>query len=564
MNKQDLLPDYVFSTSWEVCNKVGGIYTVLSTQAETLQKQFPDHIVYLGPDLGENEDSTVFKENRRLRSEWRKAIEAKGIKARVGRWNVPGKPIVILVDWKNLLPERNELYGRMWEDFGVDSLHAYGDYDEACLSSYAMGMAVEAIAGVENQKAGRDLHFLLQAHEWMSGFALLYIKKHLPQVATVFTTHATSIGRSITTNNKPLYDYFEGYHGDQMAVELHMEAKHSVEKHAALEADVMTTVSTLTDRECQQFLGRNSDVILTNGFEPDFVPDGKSYLEIRRRARRRLFDIAAALLGKRPDEDTVIVSTSGRNDFRCKGFDMFIHTMQILQQRSLKRQVLAFIAVPCWKKEPRQDLMQRLEQIESDKTNTASTENFAPLPDPVLTHWLNNPDDDRILATIRSYGIRTAPDERLHVILLPTYLDGHDGIVNLNYYDFLTASDLCLYPSYYEPWGYTPLESAAFGIPCLTTDLSGFGQWVDSILGYEGRLEDGVAVIHRSDSNYEGASQQMADETEHFLTLSPEQCNRAGKHAKALAERATWKHFIKNYYNAYALALKKAGERNKQ
>lgn len=557
----EALPDYVFSTSWEVCNKVGGIYTVLSTQAETLQKRLPDRVVYLGPDFGDK--ATAFRESSRLHPAWRRAIEAEGIGVRIGRWMVPGRPLAILVRWDSLLPQRNAIYGRMWEDYGVDSLHAYGDYDEACLSSYAMGKAIEAIVRTEQPKVRRRMDVVVQAHEWMSGFALLYIKKHLPEAATVFTTHATSIGRSITTNNKPLYDYFEGYHGDQMARELHMEAKHSVEKHAALEADVMTTVSTLTDRECRQFLGRGSDVILPNGFEPDFVPQGQAFTTTRRRARRRLTEVAGALLGMRfDDNDVTIVSTSGRNDFRCKGFDMFVHAMQMVQQQRPEKPVLAFIAVPCWTKEPRQDLRERLDRMAAGSAGLTAPQTS--LPDPVVTHWLNNMDNDRILATLRACQVKTGTAETLHVILIPTYLDGHDGIVDLTYYDFLTACDLCLYPSYYEPWGYTPLESAAFGIPCLTTDLSGFGQWVNSVLGYEGRIEDGVAVVHRTDGNYEDASQQMAGEVWHYLHLGPTQKQRAAGHARALATRATWKNFIQNYYHAYALALSRGHERNRQ
>lgn len=536
-----VLPDYVFAESWEVCNKVGGIHTVLSTQAKTLQERLPDRIVYLGPDLGDTHSGDAFIEDERLKPHWKSAALAAGIPIRIGRWNVPGQPIAILVDWRPLIPQRNAIYRRMWDDFKVDSLHAYGDYDEACLCSYATGMAVAALIRAE-RKTKQGLHAVFHAHEWMCGFGLLYIKKNCPGVKTVFTTHATTVGRSITTNEKPLYDYFDGYFGDQMAQELHVEAKHSVEKQTALAADVLTTVSEMTDRECRQFFGRESDILLPNGFEPSFVPTGQTYVSKRGAARQKTLEAANALLGTNLADDTVIISTSGRNDYRCKGFDVFVHAMRLLQDMSVDRPVVAFIVVPCWKKEARKDLQQAMLQPQHE-----------PLASPFITHWLYNMEEDRILNTIKGYGVRTGKDERVHVVLVPTYLDGQDGIFNLSYYDWLIGNDLCIYPSYYEPWGYTPLESAAFGIPCITTDLSGFGQWVNAELHHEGKLADGIEVMHRTDSNSKEVSEQMASVVQRYVNASRKQQKTAGKAAQAIARKAQWKNFIKNYYQAYEI-----------
>jgi glycosyltransferase involved in cell wall biosynthesis len=362
-------------------------------------------------------------------------------------------------------------------------------------------------------------------------------------VKTVFTTHATTVGRSITTNEKPLYDYFEGYHGDQMAQELHVEAKHSIEKQTALAADVLTTVSAMTDRECLQFFGRKSDLLLPNGFESSFVPKGQAYVSKRRTARQKTLQVANALLGTTLADDTVIVSTSGRNDYRCKGFDLFVHAMKLLQDLETSRDVLAIIAVPCWKKEARRDLQEAMLHPTGE-----------PLQTPCITHWLYNMAEDRILNTIKGYGLRTGKEEHVHVVLVPTYLDGQDGIFNLTYYDWLIGNDLCIYPSYYEPWGYTPLESAAFGIPCITTDLSGFGQWVDAGLHHEGRLADGIEVMHRTDSNSEEVARQMAAVVQHFADAPQKLQKAAGKAAQAIARKAQWKNFIKNYYKAYETA----------
>ena len=550
MKQSMITADYIFETSWEVCNKVGGIYTVLSTQARTLQQSHKDHIIYIGPDLWKGKTNATFLEDTELLADWRtKATEA-NIPVRAGRWNIPGKPVVFLVDYTPLFKVKNEVYGKMWADFGVDSIHAYGDYDESCMFSLGAAKLAECIC---NHFLSPTDRVVFQAHEWMSGCGMLYIRKHCPQVGTVFTTHATSIGRSITTNDKPLYDYFKGYDGDQMSRELHMESKHSVEKQAALHADCLTTVSEATDKECLQFFGRKSDVILMNGFENDFVPKGAAFTAKRAQARQVILNVANKLMGTHLDERTVILSTSGRNDFRCKGFDVLIDAFAKMQRRAIDREALAIIAVPCWKKGPREDLQARLR---SDVTDNA------PLPSPYLTHDLYNIDEDRIVATMRNCHLTTDPENHFHVMLVPSYLDGNDGILNLNYYDWLTGCDFCLYPSYYEPWGYTCQESISFGIPCLTTDLAGFGQWVNRQVGHGSTLEDGVAVIHRTDSNYGETSEDIVENIIEYLSLDKRHISSINRKAKALAGKALWKDFIKNYYAAYGVALEKASHRH--
>ena len=232
MIKNDLTPDYIFETSWEVCNKVGGIHTVLSTRANTLQNEIEGTVVFIGPELGQGEN--IFQEDKKLLPKWRTASAKAGLNVRIGRWNVPSQPIAVLVDFQPLMAEKNNIYAQAWEYFQVDSIKAYGDYDEASMFSYAAGKFVEIVT--ENC-IGKTKKIVYQAHEWMSGLGMLFLKKAQPRVATIFTTHATSIGRSIAGNHKPLYDYLWAYNGDQMAQELNVESKHSIEKQTAKFAD---------------------------------------------------------------------------------------------------------------------------------------------------------------------------------------------------------------------------------------------------------------------------------------------------------------------------------------
>jgi len=550
MGKERLLPDFIFESSWEVCNKVGGIYTVLSTRAKTLQDAMCDRIMFIGPDCWGDKSCPYFAEDRQLLRSWRKDAAQEGLRVKVGRWKVPGAPIAVLVDFQPYFQQKDAIYGKMWELFQVDSLHAYGDYDEASMFSYAAALVVESFY---RHELGRDKKVIYQANEWMTGLGMLYVRHRVPEIATIFTTHATSIGRSIAGNNKPLYDYLFAYNGDQMAEELNMQSKHSVEKQSAHYADCFTTVSDITANECKELLDKPVDVVLPNGFENNFVPKGPAFGRKRKAARKRLLEVANALLGTSLTDDTLIVSTSGRYEFRNKGVDVYIEAMnRLLRDRDLKKTVLAFIEVPGWVGEPRQDLVDRLASGKSYDT---------PLEIPQITHWLHNMSHDNVLGMLKFLDMNNRPDDRVKLIFLPCYLTGHDGVLNMSYYDLVLGNDLCIYPSYYEPWGYTPLEAVAFKVPCITTDLAGFGLWANSVKGGYSGIEDGVKVIHRTDYNYSEVADAIKETVSGFSRMTVSEVRKARHAAERLSEKALWSHFIEYYYEAYDFALRRAMER---
>ena len=559
MGNIKLKPDFIFESSWEVCNKVGGIYTVLSTRAKTLQDAMKDHVIFIGPDCWKENECPYFREEKSLFAEWQWEVREQGLAVKVGRWTVPGEPIAILVDFTPYFEKKNEIYGWLWEHYGVDSLHAYGDYDEASMFSYAAALVVESLYkfNVERGTFDHNTKVIYHANEWMCGLGALYINNKLPQIGTVFTTHATSIGRSIAGNQKPLYDYLFAYNGDQMAGELNMQSKHSIEKQTAWHVDCFTTVSDITAKECVELLDKPVDVVLPNGFDDSFVPKGAQFTKKRKVARKRLLEVANALLGEQLDDDTLIVSTSGRYEFRNKGIDVFVEAMnRLLRDRDLKKKVLAFIEVPGWVGEPRKDLQERL--------NSQLSTFDSPLEVPQVTHWLHNMSHDNVLSMMKYYDMHNRKDENVKVIFLPCYLDGKDGILNMHYYDVVLGNDLCIYPSYYEPWGYTPLEAIAFKVPCITTDLAGFGLWANKEFGHYGELKDGVKVIHRTDYNYSEVADAIKDAVADFSAMSQKEVDECRKKADVLSKKALWSKFIEYYYEAYDIALRKAAERIKK
>ena len=506
-------PDYIFETSWEVCNRVGGIYAVLSTRAASMQAEHPDKVFFFGPDFGEHSD-IYFQEDKSLLKDWLlvNGDRLLDIPVRVGRWKVPGNPIAILLKFDALWPHKDEIYAWAWKKFKVQSHAAYGDYDESCLFGYAAGMVMKNLHDflVESLKlkVERPL-FCAHANEWQTAFSIFYLRDKCPEIATLFTTHATGIGRSIAGNGKPLYDYFEGYNGDQMAQELNMVSKHSVEKQAAHWADCFTTVSYITARECKQLLDKPVDIETPNGFEPTYVPKGKDFEIRRQEARDALRRVAGQQLGGVVPPDALFVCIAGRQEWKNKGIDVFASALDKLAQKiyhskEKEKEVIAFVMIPY------------LDRAPSRKGKVSA-------------------------------------------VFVPYYLDGHDPLFGKTYYDLLIGMDVTVFPSYYEPWGYTPLESCAFHVPTITTSLAGFGEWAA-----RQKEQYGVIVIERNDSNFDEVAEHIAEDLWRFAHLTPEEHERARKEAAAVAKKADWKHFFQYYRKAYAIALKKANERMKE
>ena len=403
--------DLLFETSWEVCNKVGGIYAVLSTKAKTLQKRYKDNLIFIGPDLWTSDvPSPYFVEAKTPLSSWLSQAQLpSGMRVRVGRWDVPGKPIAVLVTFDALYPYKDALYTDMWNRYRVDSLHAYGDYDEACMFAYAAALVIESIVKWKNDPS---LKIIAHFDEWTTGMGLLYVKSRLPRVATVFTTHATSIGRSICGNGKPLYDYMPGYFGDQMAEELNMQSKHSLEKATAHAADAFTTVSDVTARECRQLLER-MPLVTPNAFEQNFVPKGAKFAAQRAAARQRLLQVASVLTGERFGDDTMLIATSGRLEMRNKGIDVYLDALSSLRDSlgratAHRRRVVAFVLVPAWMKSPRADLV---EALRSGRLKRQFN--------PVITHTLHDPDSDPIYRRINALGFHNEAHDIVTVIDVP-------------------------------------------------------------------------------------------------------------------------------------------------
>jgi phosphorylase/glycogen(starch) synthase len=533
MNKNIL-----FEVSWEVCNKVGGINTVIASKAPVLAKQFGENHIFIGPDILDENENSDFIEDKELFPEWRNYALSQGLNVRVGRWNINDNPIAILIDFTSFFPQKNDIFSNLWEKFKLDSLNGQWDYIEPALFGYAAGKTIQSFYQfVYNDSQAAIAHF----HEWMTGVGVLYLKENAPNIATVFTTHATFMGRVLAGNNMPLYSKMHDFKPHIIAKQFNITSKFSLEKAAAEQADVFTTVSNNTAKECAAFLNKAPEYVTPNGFDDSLVPQGKDYDIKRNSARKLLIKVSEAVLSYKLKNPFFVIN-SGRYEFRNKGIDVFIDSLNKLnkQVQNSDRDIVALITVPANNNGVNAELLQRLNSgVKGEKPC-------------FTTHYLVDGDNDLTLKKIKELGITNDKDSRVKIIFAPVYLDGKDGIFNKEYYDLLIGFDLSVFPSYYEPWGYTPMESIAFKIPTVTTNLAGFGLWIQQ------NVEDGnnaARVIERNDTNYNESVNSIAEAISFYYNLNTKEYTAVQNDAFKLSRLTLWENLITEYQKAYKFAI---------
>ena len=545
-NTKKINPDYVFETSWEVCNKVGGIHTVITTKAPSIAKQFRRKYILIGPDIWQHTENKEFVENPELFKSWRAKAASEGLRVRVGNWKIEGNPIVILVDFSHYVSAKNEILRYYWDNYKLDSYNSPWDYVESVLFGYAVGKVIESF--VKFNTASRE-NVICHFHEWMTGSALLYLEEEMPKIGSVFTTHATVVGRAIAGNGYPLYNDMKNYKPEEMAYRFGVQHKHFLEKETTKVADCFTTVSEITAQEALHFLSRKTDIITPNGFNDAIVPAEKDFDKKRTEAKQRLISVAQALVTQPISKDTKIVAISGRYEFRNKGIDAFIDALGALNRNSNnKKELLAYILIPTAHDAPNQGLLNNLHNPQQTTENEQKH----------LTHILPDVYHDAIMTRIYEQQLFNRKEDKVKVIFCPSYLNGNDGVFNLSYYDLLIGLDGTAFPSYYEPWGYTPLESLAFKVPTITTTLAGFGKWVND---YYPEKQKAIEVVPRTDSNYGEVVGAIAKNIQNLLDSKEQDFQELRETAVKVSEIALWKNLVQYYMKCYELTLENIEDR---
>ena len=543
---QDLSNATLFEVSWEVCNKVGGIYAVVSSKILEALAVFGENYFLLGPDLGNNPD---FEEtDEPCWQELRQETDRRNLNCRFGRWNIPGRPKVILVGYRDRY-DQSQLLFSLWNRYGVDSISGGWDYVEPVMFSTACGEVIEAACKALHIPA--DGPALAHFHEWMCGGGLLYLKTNAPYVGTVFTTHATMLGRSMAGSGFDIYKQMHQINPKHEAGAYNITAKCSMETASAREADCFTTVSRITADEAGVFLGRTPDVLTLNGLDLRVIPDYSRDRSLAAASRQRLLEAAGRLLRRQLPEDTRIFLVSGRYEYHNKGIDVFLDALGMVNTALSQSQsnVLALCAVMGGHSGVNADA------VSGDPAKLPGQGGFW-----ISSHHVYNQPNDPILNACQRLGLDNRPENHVQVIFDPAQLDGKDGFLNMRYEEVLAACDLGVFPSWYEPWGYTPQESAAHAVPTVTTDLSGFGMWVRS----SQRDKNGVTIICRRQTSYDETAASLRDVLLHYASLPEEQMQEHRHMVRHVAEGCSWEQFFPYYVQAYGLALDKARQRSSQ
>ena len=542
----------LFEISWEVCNMVGGIHTVIVSKIAKMQEFYGDDYILIGPDTSNFQSlKGIFVEDI-WHAEMKKALDTLPIEVKMGRWQVPGQPRCLLLNFESLFSRKDEILGGYWERYGLNSLTGGYDYVEPVLFGQAAGMVIEKL--VSQFLLPQGFETIAHCHEWLASIALLYLKDRAPEVGTVFTTHATMMGRTLSSHrwDQNLSDK-ESIQPDYLAQQYGIVAKHSLETVSARQADCFSTVSEITGAECEAFYRKKPDSLLLNALGK-LVPD-PSLLEPEnvQKSRQALLHLAAITTGHNYDaERTTFFIAAGRYEFKNKGIDVTLDTLSRLNQRLKEadhgtgEHTVAFMMFPADHTGPRPKV------LEAHSSGRLLVERY------YSTHGIRNEEHDPIMTRMAPLGFRNGTEDPVHIIFIPIYLNGADPLIQQTYYQLLAGADLTLFPSFYEPWGYTPLESVALSVPTITSDLAGFGAWAGAFGDF---TKTGVHVLKRRGVDHPHVVDEMTNVIMDYLGRSAEARAELRKMAFVLGKKARWESFGEEYRKAHIKALEGAKQR---
>ncbi len=500
-------PSLYFEVSWEVANKVGGIYTVLTGKAPLLHKRLGTRYICLGPQVAA---SRRYWEPADLYPEWRTYLERRyGLRVYPGYWKVGSAAIQTwLIDFYAFLSEKDKVFTWLWKRFRVESLWGGWDYIEPALFGYTAGLVIHSFW--EFYYRAEELEVIAHFHEWLTGAGILYLKAHCDAIATVFTTHATVVGRA--SAGAPVREDVQRWAASQGLL-----SKHSLERAAWEQADVVTTVGEGVAQEAALYLGRAPDVLTPNGWDPPAVDleQARGFL-----ARlRKLWEV--------PSTQRIFwLLHSGRPELQNKGTISLLNALERYQKAPVEGVTLGVVvAMPNEVRRATPQLQARL------------WVSHEPLPDDPLY--------------LRLKALAQSPGEGVYYAYLPIYIDGTQDSFWLGYYDLLGAVDASAFPSRYEPWGYTPQESLGVGVPTLSSVQAGFGAWMK---GHVRPLPPALSLVDYSQDDVPG---QVLSWLYTLLRLNSAAYKDLVKQAQVLSGYTRWERFLPFYWEAHSLALKK-------
>lgn len=576
---------------------MGGIYTVLKTKAGAMLERWGDRYCLIGPYNPQTapiefEEQPTYGSIREAVTRLREA----GLPCYFGRWLIPGRPRVILIDYRARYDQLDQDKYLLWENHGISTLASDGEVNEVV----AFGFAVTEFFRVFTEIV-KDRAVLAHFHEWMGGVAVPRIAHLQLPVATVFTTHATLLGRYLASDNPYFYDHLPFINPEAEARKYNIAPRFAIEKAAAHAATVFSTVSEVTAYEALKLLGREADVIMPNGLNIHrfAAPHEFQYLHQRYKERIHEFVMGHFFPSYSFDLDhTIYLFTSGRYEYRNKGMDLFIEALAALNQRLREMPnpptVVAFIITRAQTKNinvgalQNQSMFDDLRNTSNELTEQMGNQLFMSaatgrlptfgelLPDDsqvrlkraihawrthrqplIVTHDLIDDANDPVLKHLRARNLFNSAGDPVKVVFHPDFLSATSPLISLDYEQFVRGCHMGIFPSYYEPWGYTPMETVALGLPAVTTDLSGFGAYVERQV--ENHDDRGILVLNRRYQGFDQAVQQLVEHLVQFVHLSRRERIELRNKVERLGELFDWSVLVRHYDDAHNLALERIG-----
>ncbi len=560
--------DFLIEVSYEIVAKLGGIHTVIKTKAPFMSKYYKNNYMVVG--LYTKRDSKKrFKKkepNEELKDLFKRLRKEKII-CHYGVWLAESNPQAILVDIRKLEKDRqtkNEIYKDYWIDFSprrVDKPKFYGD---SVILSFATGKLINELVKL-NQF--RKKKVVVNVHEYMSGLTLLYLRKHKANVPIVFTTHATVLGRAITFAGDNLYRDLFIY--KKRNKKLYMEKmllykyklgesvynRHLYEKACAKKADVFTTVSETTSRESGFLLDRKADIVTPNGLDIVNPPPIEEQLAINYQAKKKICKFLEAYFSPYypiNKEDCLLFYTAGRYEIYTKGYDIFFEALNKLNSKLKKekypKNIFVFLFIMVGGKKINKDVIKSLNRVRNKRKCPKPKDKYPP-------NCLFEASENLILLYLEKNRLLNKRGDKVKVLFYPAPVRRNDKLISLHYKDAVSAMDLGIFPSLYEPWGYTPLETAAMGTIAVTTDISGFGKFIQKRT--DQRKVQGIIVLKTKGKN-KGQIVENLTKIMHEIVYMPKEKRLEKKiEANKLASLADWEDFSKEYIRAHNLAVKR-------
>ncbi len=587
-------------TSWEVCNQLGGIYTVIRSKAPSMVNAWGNRYCLLGPYV-HNKIPAEFEPTDDYSDEFGKAVLAMrelGFIVHYGYWLVVGKPKVILLDFNNLFGQRLAVRKFvLWEKHGIDT----SMYDDLVDQTIAFGEATQIFIELLVRKDISQRPVIAHFHEWMVGTAVPELKVSGLPISTVFTTHATQLGRFLAMNDPWFYDHLPFVDWYQESIRFNCLSKVLIERSAAINSGVFTTVSDVTALECVQLLGRKPDVITPNGLNIERFVALHEFQNLHTENKKLIHEFVMGHFFQNYSFDvdkTLYFFTSGRFEFSNKGFDISIEALARLNYKMQnaginKTVVMFFITKQAYhsisphvlnSRGVLEEIHQTCKEIEKQLGEklfyavASSAEYQLPnlnaviddywklrlhrtyqswkndnLP-PVLTHNLVYPEHDQILNTLKKVNLLNHEYDKVKIVYHPDFISPTNPLFGMEYSQFIRGCHLGVFPSYYEPWGYTPLECIASGIPSVTSDLSGFGDYINKYMPEHD--ENGIYVVERRYKNFNDSAEQLADILFGFVKMNMRDRINERNKVENSSEFFDWKYLYAFYEEAYVRSLK--------